>query len=383
MRVGAASISMGLAIACPYWRDYCDLHVCGTIWGGRGRTVSCDDIRGNELLGETMKALSYQEVYLQPRLGVLNSRADADLSVKFLGRTLKAPWIPANMSCVISPTICKWLSENDYPYIMHRFGHTLEFVRQANIENWRLISISVGVGEPDKALLRQLAGEGLRVDWICIDIAHGHCLKMKDMIDFVSTVNWKGDCPFVIAGNVASPEAVTDLDDWGADCAKINIGPGTVCSTKTQTGFHIPTFSCALNCCKEARIPVIADGGVREPGDIAKALVAGAQAVMIGGLLAGCIDAPGESVYEHEEHITRNDAKSRGLRVVAKLFHGSASEMQKGHKKHVEGFQVQIPCNNMTYAEYYQHLSEALSSAVSYAGGKDLKAFGEVKWVEA
>lgn len=325
-----------------------------------------------------MKALSYQQVYLQPRLGVLNSRADADLSVEFLGRRFRSCVIPANMSCVVNPAICKWLSENDYPYIMHRFGDTLEFARRANDENWKLISISTGVNEFDKNLLRQIAGEGLRVDWLTLDISHGYCLKMKEMIDFVSTVNWKGDCPFVIAGNVATPEAASELSGWGADCSKCGISGGKSCSTKTQTGFHVPMFTCALECCGHmtGSMPMIIDGGIREPGDIAKALVAAKAAgqrnvlVMAGSIFAACIDAPGANVYDDQG-------------IAKKRYHGSASEAQKGHKKHVEGFQIELPCNGMTYEEYYQHLAEALSSAVSYAGGRSLRAFKDVEWIEA
>lgn len=347
------------------------------------------------------KALSYQDVYLVPRLGVLPSRSQADLSTTFLGRRLKAPWLPANMQSVINPTICKWLSQNDYPYIYHRFGDTLTFVKEANVERWNLISISVGVNEEDMLLLGLLASKGLRVDWLTIDVAHAHSIKTHVMLAFVKDLKWAGNSPKVIAGNVATPDAVTDLTDWGADAVKVGIGGGAVCSTKTQTGFHVPMFDCVRDCVKcggptinvsmdpngyiplhsPSSIPIIADGGVREPGDIAKALVAGASLVMCGAMMAACEDAPGENVYGPRYWDPERLLYTNGP-IVAKRYHGSASQYQKGHGRHVEGFQVELPCNGMTYVEKYQELKEALSSAVSYGGGTNLSCFRDVERVE-
>lgn len=703
------------------------------------------------------KALRYQDVYLLPRKGVLHTRSDADLSVEFLGRKLRAPWLPSNMSSVINSEICKWLSENDYPYIMHRFGNTLDFVQQANREGWRLISISVGVKEDDRRLLRQIATENLRVDWITIDVAHGHHVMVRGMLEFIRRLF--NDVKIVV-GNVATAKAVEDLTSWDADAAKVGIGGGcfvagsrvlmangsykniedikvhdkivsgtgscvsvvavkysgkkrvlqyrhgrfymptqctpdhyhymhdfsslslntyqscgraktaqeqqnyrwkqirdyrqdmllipskisfdmpndfkfnlsdwsesyrgdfgqemlkteivpdyrlgyligaflgdghaaisetvrkdgarnttsrlafyfgpsegeiaektakyiseifgkeasittpkgqrmkvvnvycspiarfftsfyqggekflpqaffvnhkdylsglidgmidsdghhdneritfyntsvdlierlgvacflsrgffpsyakrppsvgglknakienclpsytirftdkntlqntdyqlneildmgdisddavdvydievdsddhsfilnncivhnSACSTKVQTGFHAPMFTCVLECCAASRVPIIADGGVREPGDIAKALVAGADLVMAGSIFAACSDAPGESLYKNAMQC--GFVPGDNILPTHKRFFGSASEHQKGSKKHVEGFQVELPCNGMTYAEYYEHLKEALSSSVSYAGGFDLSAFIRVEWIE-
>ena len=167
-------------------------------------------------------------------------------------------------------------------------------------------------------------------------------------------------------------------------------------------------FTSALNCADEirnnyydferfgpnGRIPLIFDGGIRDNGDIAKALVAGGggnNLVMAGSLFAACIDAPGENVYSEEQKAEARRASlteewyqkhiKREFLPVAKFYHGSASHIQKGEKKHVEGVQLEIPCNGMTYSEKYQELRESLSSAVSYAGGNSLAAFKNVEWV--
>ena len=337
-----------------------------------------------------MKALSYQDVYLVPAYSELHTRESVDLSVSFLGRILRAPWCPANMSSVVNVDICKWLSESSYPYVMHRFGDTREFVEQSNRENWKLISISVGVREADKNLIKWIVSERYRVDWITIDVAHSHSILTKEMISFIRTLYKTTSLayPKIIAGNVATPEGVRDLTQWGADAAKVGIGGGAACSTKTQTGFHVPMFTCVQSCFEyggsytSPSIPIISDGGIRDNGDIAKALVARAQIVMAGSLFAACINAPGENVRAHRYLVTGEpEAGLNPNPITHKRYHGSSSEHQKGSKRHIEGFQIDIPCNGMTYAEKYQELTESLSSAVSYAGGTNLSAFKSTSYI--
>lgn len=335
------------------------------------------------------KALSYQDIYLVPAYSELHTRGHADLSVEFLGRKLRAPWVPSNMSSVINEDLCKWLSENDYPYIMHRFGDTQGFITRANQENWKLISISIGVKQVDWELIRWIVDTRMRVDWITIDVAHGHHVLVHDMIKVIKDAfppSWPLTIPKIIAGNVATPEGVRDLTSWGTNAVKVGVGGGSVCSTKTRTSFHVPMFTCVQNCAKGSTIPIIADGGVREPGDIVKALVAGTSVskvpilVMCGNLFAACKDAPGENVIVQAE---RTDGYGPRIGDIgAKRYHGSASEHQKGERKHVEGFQLELPCNGLTYAEKYQELTESLSSAVSYAGGVNLKAFSQITYVK-
>jgi GMP reductase len=360
------------------------------------------------------RALSYSQVQLVPRYSELKSRSDADLSVEFLGRRFKLPVLPSNMLSVINADIAHWLSENDYPYIYHRFDvpPTRYLVDRANRENWKLISISVGVKDEDKQLLTRLATEGKRVDWICVDVAHGAHLLVKEMIAFIRGLEWKrkttiissntheyDQWPKIIAGNVATPEAVRDLVDWGADAVKVGIGGGGVCTTRYETGFHVPMFTCVRDCVRQGRIrvddssigfaedyapvPIIADGGIRHNGDITKALVAGASMVMCGGLLAACTDAPGENVYG-DSYVTHTGLGPRehNGKVTHKRMHGSASYRQKGEHKHVEGVEINLPCNGLTYAEKYEEITQSLSSAVSYAGGSTVVAFKDVKWVE-
>lgn len=358
------------------------------------------------------KALGYKDVYLVPKYSELRSRAEADISVEFLGRKFKAPWLPANMESVIDEKTAHWLSENDYFYIYHRFGetndHPLNFTRKANEENWKTISISIGVKQSDRDLIGSIQWEGHRVDFITIDIAHGDSILIREMMTFI-----KENLPNVkiIAGNVATPEAVRNLTEWGADAVKVGIAGGAACSTKHQTGFHVPMFSCVKKCYDEgggimetsislnngnsficpqltkAKIPIIADGGIRTNGDIPKALVAGATMVMAGSLFAACVDAPGENIFNSGYPDARKvaytvDSYKPHPKIIAKKYHGSASAKQKGEKKHVEGFETEIPCNGMTYEEKYKELTESLQSAISYSGGKDLTGLKQTAYIE-
>ncbi len=332
------------------------------------------------------KAYNYSDIYLVPKYSELKSRNEADTSVEFLGRKFKAPWCPANMSSVIGGKTAHWLSENDYFYIYHRFENNVGFILRTRCDNWKLISISVGVKQCDKEFVTEIKNSKSRVDFITIDIAHGHSILMKEMIQHI-----KYNLPNVkiIAGNVCTPEAVQDLESWGADAAKIGIAGGQSCSTKNMTGFHVPMFSCISKCVAfggpngvEANIPIIADGGIRENGDIAKALAAGANLVMAGSLFAACTDAPGENVHKESTHYRfETGPKTYPGRITHKKYFGSASAKQKGENKHVEGFEVEIPCNGLAYEEKYKELTESLQSAISYAGGKDLKAFNTVEFI--
>jgi hypothetical protein len=182
------------------------------------------------------KALYYDNIALLPRYSSLESRKEADTSAYFGLRKFKLPVIPSNMKCVMDEERAEWLSKNNYMYVMHRFDiSNYKFVKKANIENWKTISVSIGVKQEDYDFLNIILAEGLRVDFITIDIAHGHCKLMKDIIEFIRP---KFDNTVIIAGNVATPEGFDDLSNWGADAIKVGIGPGAACfcpGTKVRT----------------------------------------------------------------------------------------------------------------------------------------------------
>ncbi|MEG2254735.1 MAG: GMP reductase, partial [Vagococcus sp.] len=173
---------------------------------------------------------------------------------------------------------------------------------------------------------------------------------------------------FVIAGNVGTPEAVRELENAGADATKVGIGPGKVCITKLKTGFGTGGWqlSALRRCSKAARKPLIADGGIRTHGDIAKSIRFGATMVMIGSLFAGHEESPGETVEENGK--------------LYKEYFGSASEYQKGEHKNVEGKKIMIE-HRGSLEDTLIEMQQDLQSSISYAGGKDLESIRKVDYV--
>jgi len=331
---------------------------------------------------------SYSEVFLKPRYSEFHSRSEADTSITFGNQTFKLPVVPANMECTMNVDKAKYMSENDYFYIMHRFNKdktapantdNKKFIEVANNENWKTISISLGVKDEDEELIEHCISNKLRIDYLTLDIAHAHSVRMKEMLEFLHSVYKRGayERPFIIAGNVASAGAVVDLENWGADATKVGIAQGDACTTYGQTGFGAPMFSCIQECADIATKPIIADGGIRTNGDFAKALVAGGHMVMAGSIFAACIDSPAETVYRE---IITNELSNRGAGKIIvkpyKTYYGSASAKNKGANVHVEGRVVELECNKMTYAEKLHEITESLQSSISYAGGD----FSEVEY---
>lgn len=309
---------------------------------------------------------SYDNITLKPNHSSLKSRSEADTSINFLGKKFKLPIIPANMEDVIDRSIATFLSNNEYFYIYHRFGKygngdpVHSFIANANNYNWKLISSSIGVGEKSLIILDDIRNDDYRVDVWTIDVAHADHENVKPVISFIKR-NFQSSK--IIAGNVATSDGYKFLCDLGVDAVKVGIGGGSICTTKHKTGFHVPTayaiWDCATN--GDRDVPIIADGGAKHYGDIAKALVLGADMVMSGRWFAECLDSPAQI--------------SHGK----KIYRGSTSYESKGHNNHIEGQTIEIS-QGCSYAERLAEITQALQSSISYAGGTDLSAFRNVEW---
>lgn len=312
-----------------------------------------------------MEIFDYDNVLLLPRQCRVQSRSECDTSVEFGGRRFKLPVVPANMKTVVDEPIAEWLAANSFFYVMHRFDlDNVAFARRMR-DLGLFVSISSGVKAADHAVLDRLAAEGIGADYITIDIAHGHADSVRRTIDHIKH---KLPSSFVIAGNVGTPEAVIDLENWGADATKVGIGPGKVCITRLKTGFGTGGWqlSALKWCARVATKPIIADGGIRDHGDIAKSVRFGACMVMIGSLFAGHEDSPGQTVEV--------DGK------LFKEYYGSASDFNKGEYKHVEGKRILEPIKGRL-ADTLREMCEDVQSSISYAGGTRLADIRKVNYV--
>ncbi|MGN7938673.1 GMP reductase [Virgibacillus sp. 6R] len=308
----------------------------------------------------------YEDIQLIPAKCIVNSRSECDTTVTLGGHTFKLPVVPANMQTIIDETISIYLAENDYFYIMHRFEpeKRIDFIKMMKSRGL-IASISVGVKEEEYGFIEQLASEQLIPEFITIDIAHGHSNAVIAMIQHIKKLL---PTSFVIAGNVGTPEAVRELENAGADATKVGIGPGKVCITKIKTGFGTGGWQLAALrwCAKAASKPIIADGGIRTHGDIAKSIRFGASMVMIGSLFAGHEESPGRTIEK--------DGK------LYKEYFGSASEFQKGEKKNVEGKKMYVEYKG-SLQDTLTEMEQDLQSSISYAGGKKLDAIRNVDYV--
>jgi GMP reductase len=312
-----------------------------------------------------MEIFDYDNILLLPRKCRVESRSECDAGVDFGPRRFRIPVVPANMKTVVSEPICIWLAQNGYFYVMHRFDlDNVTFVKDMKARGL-YASISLGVKKPDYDTVDQLVALGLTPEYITIDIAHGHADSVKNMIAYLRE---KIPSTFIIAGNVATPEAVIDLENWGADATKVGIGPGKVCITKLKTGFGTGGWqlSALKWCARVATKPIIADGGIRDHGDIAKSVRFGATMVMIGSLFAGHEESPGQTV----------EVDGR----LYKEYYGSASDFNKGEYKHVEGKRILEPIKGKLAGTLIE-MEQDVQSSISYSGGKKLMDIRKVNYV--
>ncbi len=226
-----------------------------------------------------------------------------------------------------------------------------------------LAGAAVGIGRDMMQRVDALVKAG--VDVITLDSAHGHS---TNIINAVKDIKKRYPEVQLIAGNVATPEATKDLIEAGADCVKVGIGPGSICTTRIVAGIGMPQLSAVYNCAREAAkhgIPVIADGGIKYSGDIPKAIVAGAHVVMIGSLFAGTEEAPGELVI----YKGRSFKTYRGMGSTGAMEAGSKDRyFQNDTKKFVpEGVEGRVPFRG-TLAENIYQLMGGLRAGMGYCG---------------
>ncbi|MEG0771773.1 IMP dehydrogenase [Clostridium sp.] len=249
----------------------------------------------------------------------------------------------------------------------------VKFPNAAKDESGRLLC-GAAVGVTKDLMIRVDALSKAQVDVITVDTAHGHS---RGVIEAVKEIKAKYPELQVIAGNVATAEATRDLIEAGADCIKVGIGPGSICTTRVVAGVGVPQLTAVMDCVEEANkynVPVIADGGIKYSGDVVKALAAGAKITMMGSLFAGCEEAPGEiEIYQG-----RSYKVYRGMGSIGAMANGSKDRyFQEDNKKLVpEGVEGRIPYRGSVVDTIYQ-LIGGIRSGMGYLGAETLEQLYE------
>jgi GMP reductase len=303
-------------------------------------------------------ALSYKDVVLFPKYSEIKSRDDVNTNINLLGYSFKSPVVPANMACCIDFKSAEILGKEGYFYILHRFYDYYDYILPWLARNQSAfpLSISIGVKQIDFDFLEDLAKSAFKIDFITVDVAHGHHISVKNICEHFHLLKWNHK-PKLIVGNFGSVEGVKDAIKWKADAVKVGLSMGAACTTYNTTGVGTPMYSIVKEIYDECQdIPIIADGQIREVGDVSKAIHAGASMVMIGSMFAACEDSPADFNF-YKTH---------------KLFYGSASSKNKGYVKYIEGKESLIECNKLSMIGLFEKISQGLRSTMSYAGVSDV-----------
>ena len=311
------------------------------------------------------QALCFDDVLIKPKYSNISSRKEISTKTNLgSGMVLKVPLISSPMDTVTERAMAAKMSSLGGVGIVHRYNSATaqaEIVKQAIALGATNIGVAVGVGEDAVYRAKQSVTAGANL--ICIDVAHGH----HHLVEYTLKIlrNTFGTSLHIMAGNVATPEAHEALSKWGADSVRVGIGGGSICSTRIQTGHGMPTLQSVFDCANYGgSATIIADGGVRNSGDIVKCLAAGADAVMLGSLLAGTIESPGELTHKDGESI--------------KIYRGMASKDAqiewRGHYSSDEGVTSYVKSQGPLEG-VVDGLIRGVRSGLSYSGCRAITEF--------
>ncbi|TYL37829.1 guanosine monophosphate reductase [Natronococcus pandeyae] len=321
-------------------------------------------------MNDLRTGLSYGDVLLVPKRSPVESRSNVDLSAPLTPAIeLETPLVSAAMDTVTEAALAAELSRAGGLGIVHRFltpteqADQVEQVKAADERVGAAVGINEDYVERSGALLE--AG----VDVLVVDVAHGH---LERTLEAVETLRSEFPTIDLVAGNVATPAGVEDLAAAGADCVKVGIGPGSHCTTRKVAGAGVPQLTAVDDCAAAAEdvgVTICADGGIRTAGDAVKALMAGADTVMLGSLFAGTEEAPGAVVEVDGTRYKR----SRGMATT------TAAEKRDDKANNVradEGIEALTPYKGPV-ADVVAEFRAGIQSGLSYCGGRTIPAARE------
>jgi len=311
------------------------------------------------------QTMTFEDVLLVPRFSYIESRADINIASALSSKhSLRLPVISSPMDTISESPMAAAIDLAGGMAVIHRYNTIdVQCNHIACLPAEAVVAAAIGMTGDYIDRACALWDSGCRI--LCIDVAHGHHQLMKHSLKILR--NTFGSEVTIIAGNVATKEGFDDLSDWGADAVRVGIGGGSICSTRIQTGHGVPTLQSIFDCSKSDRnAALIADGGIRNSGDIVKALAAGADFVMVGSLLAGTDETPGKTFLDLETGTRR------------KIYRGMASrEAQidwRGHASSVEGVTSSVPVRGPV-SSVLKDLERGIRSGLSYSGAKNIREF--------
>ena len=306
------------------------------------------------------KVISFDDVLLSPQKSSIVSRQEVDLSSGRENLKLSLPIISSPMDTVTEIDMASTMNLFGGLGVIHRYNSIEEQAEMCSVGGWRRAA-AIGASGDFLERSQALYNAGIRI--FCLDVAHGHHVLIKEAIGELK--NFFTDIT-IVAGNVATLDAFNDLSDWGADAVRVGIGGGSICSTRIQTGHGIPTLQSVLDCSASDRnTMLIADGGIKNSGDIVKAIAAGADFVMLGSLLAGTDESPG-SVFE-----SSNGKKYKVYRGMASV---EAQVDWRGEARSLEGISTTIPYKG-SVKPILDALRQNIKSGLSYSGARSISEF--------
>ena len=309
--------------------------------------------------------LSFDDVLLVPGYNGIRSRQLVNTIVEYSGLSLKIPLISSNMDTVTESGMANLMIDNGGLGILHRFCSIEDQLKEfKSVKDSKQVGIAIGIGEKGMERADALIDAGASI--ICVDVAHGHSKTVNQTIRHLREKHQ--DNIFIIGGNVATYAGADYLSAAGADAIKVGIGSGSVCTTRIKTGFGVPQLTAIQNCSKIDRL-IIADGGIRSAGDCVKALAAGADLVMLGGILAATDETPGASIEKkNAQGETQKFKQYRGMasKEAQEDFMGRMADW-----KTAEGIAIELPCVGSAQ-NILNDLMGGLRSGLTYCGAANI-----------